>query len=541
MRLSPGLIVLVLAAPPAVPLHAAESVDYEAVAKIRDEAFHRSEVMDTLAQLTDSLGPRLTNSPQQRAASDWARTRLEGWGLKNARLESWGHFGRGWSCQGVSVRMVAPQVAQLIGYPKAWTPGTNGAVRGEVVKAVVKEEADLDKLKGQVAGKIVLLGDAAPLATSDKPVFSRYDAAGLEELSRFEAPSTDRARREEAVKRIALGKKVRAFMATEKALAVFEPSEREGAVVRVTGGGSREKDEDPGVPNLVLAVEHYNRLVRLAERKQKVEVEIDVKAAFNDDNEDAANVVAEIPGTDKAAEVVMVGAHLDSWHSGTGATDNAAGSAVAMEAVRIIQALGLKPRRTIRIALWTGEEQGLLGSRGYVKEHFASRPESSDPTEKDLPSGLRTPQWPITVKPEHAKFSAYFNLDNGTGKVRGIYAQENGAAVPVFEAWLKPLADLGATTITQRNTGSTDHVPFDAVGLPGFQFIQDPADYSTRSHHTNVDTMDRIQKDDMVQASIVMASFAYNAAMRDALFPRKPMPKEPAKTPEKAPEKPAAR
>lgn len=535
MRLPWSLVVLALVAIPSA--RATEPVDYDAVSRIRDEAFHRSEVMDTLEQLTESVGPRLTNSPSGQKANEWVRGRLETWGLKNAHLESFGHFGRGWSFDSASVRMLTPTVTPLVAYPKAWTPGTNGPLRAAIVKVKVEEAADLDKVKGQLAGKIVLLGDPRELKPADKAAFDRYTENELDELAQF-AATPERERREEAVKRITLQKKIREFLTAEKAVAVIEPSERDGGIVRVSGGGSREKDEDPGVTALVMAAEHYNRLARLADRKVPVELELDVKARFHDEDQDGYNVIAEIPGTDKAAEVVMLGAHLDSWHSGTGATDNAAGSAVAMEAIRILQALNVKPRRTIRVALWTGEEQGLRGSRGYVGNHFASRPEPTDPLEKELPSSVREPLWPITVKREHAKLSAYFNLDNGTGKIRGIYAQENAAAVPLFEGWLTPLRDLGAHTVTLRNTGATDHVPFDQVGLPGFQFIQDPADYSTRSHHTHVDTLDRIQKDDMVQASIVMATFVYHAANRDGLVPRKPMPKEPSKKADSAQPKP---
>jgi Zn-dependent M28 family amino/carboxypeptidase len=256
--------------------------------------------------------------------------------------------------------------------------------------------------------------------------------------------------------------------------------------------------------------------------KAAVELELDVQATFHDGDPMAYNTLAEIPGTDKSGEVVMLGAHLDSWHAGTGATDNAAGCAVAMEAVRILKALGVKPRRTIRIALWTGEEQGLLGSRAYVQEHLASRPAPKDPTERDL--GMFSMRGPITVKPAHAKLSAYFNLDNGTGKVRGIYTQRNAAALPIFRAWIEPLRDLGVETVTNRSTGGTDHQAFDGVGLSGFQFIQDQADYSTRTHHTNMDVYDRLQKADLMQASVVMASFVYHAAMREGPFPRKPMP-----------------
>ncbi len=511
----------------------AESVDYGTVTLIREEGFNGSKVMETLAQLTDVLGPRLTGSPAAKKANEWTRDQLATWGLVNAHLESFGPFGRGWSLERASVHAILPFTAPLIALPKAWTPGTEGPVRGKVVKAKLESEADLEKHKGKLAGMIVLLSDGRELKGPDKPLFRRYSEQELHDLALFElaerrgaraAPAVDR---EAARKRFRFQKTLREFLLEEKALASVEPSDRDAGVLWVAGGGSREKGVNPGVPALVMAAEHYNRLSRLLDRKMDVELEIDVKARFHDDDEMAYNTIAEIPGTDKQPEVVMLGAHLDSWHGGTGATDNAAGSAVAMEAVRILKALDVKPKRTIRIALWTGEEQGLLGSRAYVKEHLASRPDPTDPEEKDLPAYLRrAPSGPLEVKPEHAKLSAYFNFDNGTGKIRGVYTQGNVAAGPIFEAWLKPFADLGATTITNRNTGGTDHQSFDGVGLPGFQFIQDEADYSTRTHHTNMDVYDRLQKEDLMQASIIMASFVYHAAMRAERFPRKPPPRE---------------
>jgi hypothetical protein len=528
-----ALVPLALAA-------AQEPVDWGMMTRIRDEGFSNSKVMDTLHQLTDVLGPRLTGSPNMKKANEWTRQQLESWGLQNAHLESWGPFGRGWSYDRVAVHMLSPQAKPLIAYPKAWTPGTDGAVKAKVVKVKLETDADLEKVKGKLAGAVVFLADARDLTPSDRALFDRYDEKELEELSMFQIPAARRPTqagptaaqppqqgpqdREGMLRRQRFQRTLREFLKAEKALASVEPSERDGGVVRVGGGGSRQKDQDPGVLGLVMAAEHYNQVVRLIEKKHEVELEVDVRARFHDDDLMAYNTIAEIPGVDKKGEIVMVGAHMDSWHSGTGATDNAAGSAVAMEAVRILKALDVKPRRTIRVALWTGEEQGLLGSRAYVREHFASRPDPS-PEERDLPSSARRETGPLTLKPGHAKLSAYFNLDNGTGKVRGVYAQQNAAAVPIFEAWLKPLHDLGANTITMRNTSGTDHLAFDAVGLPGFQFIQDRADYNTRTHHTNMDVYDRLQREDMMQASVVIAAFLYNAATREEMFPRKPLPK----------------
>jgi hypothetical protein len=407
-----------------------------------------------------------------------------------------------------------------------------------VARWTLDSEADLARAKGKLAGQVLLLDDARELKGSDKPFFNRYSEAELRQIAEFGAGDDGRRPRrprdrEAALRRARFERVLRDFLAAEKVLATVEASAREGALVRVAGGGSRHPGENPGVTALVMAAEHYNRLVRLVERGTPVELEIDVRARFLDHDLMAANTLADIPGGDRRAEVVMLGAHLDSWHGGTGATDNAAGAAVVMEAARILRALEVRPRRTVRVALWTGEEQGLLGARAYVREHFASRPEAKDPDERALPSYLRRIAGPLTLEPDHARLSAYFNVDNGTGRIRGVYTQQNPAAVPIFEAWLRPFADLGATTVSNRSTGSTDHVPFDAVGLPGFQFIQDDADYTTRTHHTNLDVYDRVQRDDLVQAATVLASFVYHAAMRDERFPRKALPREPP--PEPAP------
>jgi carboxypeptidase Q len=524
-----SLLAFVLPAALAVPVALAEeAVDLEMVTRIRDEGFTNSKVMDTAGYLADVIGPRVTGSPQMRQANDWTRDRLQSWGLANARLEGW-TFGRGWSFERATVQMIAPTPATLVAIPRAFTPGTDGPRRGKVVKVKIESEADAEKYRGQLAGRIVLMNEPRPTPKEEKPPFTRYTDPELEELARFDVTPARRGPfdREAVVKRTRLARALRPFFAAEKVLATIEVSQGDGGVVLVGRGGSHVKGEDPGVPALVMAAEHYNRLARLVDGGVEVELEVDVRARFQDDDPTAYNTLAEIPGTDKGGEVVMVGAHLDSWHAGTGATDNAAGSAVAMEAMRILRALDVRPRRTIRIALWSGEEQGLLGSKAYVAEHFGSRASSVDPRERDLPSFLRRdPTGPITVKPEHARLSAYFNVDNGTGRIRGIYAERNAAVAPIFQAWLRPLADLGATTVTLRHTSGTDHLSFDAVGLPAFQFIQDEADYETRTHHTNLDVFDRLQKDDLMQASVVLATFAYHAAMRPERLPRRPTPRE---------------
>jgi len=527
----------ILAAVAGGPVLGAEPVDLEMVTRIRHEGFRNSRVMETAAALTDSIGSRLTGSPNMKRASEWTREKLAEWGLANAHLESWGPFGRGWSYDAASVRMLAPATAPLVAIPKAWTPGTNGPVRGPAVKLKLESEADLREQRGKLAGRIVLLGEPKELKTHDKPQAERYDEKGLEELYRYEPRERREFDRAEFARRRAFRKPLAEFLAAEKVLAILEPGAGgDGGTFDVQGSGFYRKDDPTGVPTLVVAAEHYGRVSRLLDAKRGVELEVDVRARYHDEDAMGYNTVAEIPGTDRGGEVVMLGAHLDSWHGGTGATDNAAGVAAIMEAARILKELGVRPRRTIRVALWSGEEQGLYGSRAYVSRHFASRPEPKDPREREQPYFLRRETGPLTRKPGHAKLSAYFNMDNGTGKIRGIYAQENAAVVPIFEAWLQPLKDLGATTVTMRTTSGTDHTSFDAVGLPGFQFVQDDVEYSSRSHHSNADLYERLQSEDLMQASVVIATFAYHAAMRDRMLPRKPMPRSEPPAPRDGPD-----
>lgn len=512
-------------------LVADERVDLNAVTRIRDEGFNRSKVMETLSHLCDDIGPRLTGSPGYRKASEWTRQQLQDWGLANAHVESFAPFGRGWTLERVSVQMVAPGVGPIPAIAKAWTPGTTGIQKGDVTFAKIDKEEEFEKWKGKLSGKIVFLDDAPELKPHESADAKRYSKSGLDDLAQFEVRSPRKnPEREKAIKRFQFRKKLLKFLEDEKVLVVVEASRGDDGTIFVQGGGSYKKGEPIGPPSLVMGSESYGRIMRLLERKVAVRLEIDIQTSFTDeDPAAAANTLAELPGTDKKDEIVMLGAHLDSWHGGTGATDNGAGSAVAMEAIRILKAAGLKPRRTIRVALWGGEEQGLLGSRAYVSQHFASRPESTDPKQLEIPVFFRDPAGPITFHPEYKKLAAYFNIDNGTGKVRGIYAQENSGVVPIFESWLTPLHDLGATTVTMRNTGGTDHLSFDAVGLSGFQFIQDELDYESRTHHSNMDVYERIQRADMMEAAVVMASFVYDAAMRDEMLPRKPIPPDPPK------------
>lgn len=523
---------------PAAPVTANNNdIDWATISRIRGEAFHDSKIMETMSSITDAIGPRLTNSPNMRKANAWTRDQLTKFGLENAHLEKWGPFGAGWAYQKSVVRMTAPDTQEFIALPKAWTPGTNGVLKGKLQRVKLETQEDLDANKGKLAGAILLIGDMREVLPSTTPKMSRYTDEQLQELSQFQSQQTripppgPVITPEERRRRAAFARKLTQYLQDEKVGATIEPTRLPGVdgTIFVQGGGSYRDGEAIGCPAVVMDIEHYGLLSRLLEQKQDVEMELDVQTQFYKDDPYGYNTVAEIPGTDLKDQVVMLGAHLDSWHGGTGATDNGAGSGVAMEAVRIIKALDLHPRRTIRIALWSGEEQGLLGSRGYVAEHLAARPESPngmpDPNQQFGGGANRPPAGHFILKPDWGKVSVYFNLDNGSGKVRGIYLQENAQAMPIFEKWMEPFKDLGMNTITMRNTGGTDHLSFDAVGVPGFQFIQEPLEYDTLTHHSNMDVYERLQKDDLMQASAIMASFVYEAAMRDDMFPRKPLSK----------------
>jgi carboxypeptidase Q len=524
-RTASRLIVLLLALSPALAL-AEEPVDLEMVSRIRDEGYRRSQVMETARHLTEGIGARLTGSPEMKEANEWTRRKLEEWGLKNARLEPY-YFGHGWTFSRVSVHLLRPVEMPLFALPKAWTPGTEGPVRGPLMTATLNTTADLEKHRGKVAGKVLLTSKPRDLVNEPRETSSRrHSPEELEEILAYEPPNPDlSAAKEATLRRLRFRRELNRFLTEEKVIATIDGSGNDWGLIRVGRGGSIEPGVNEVVPALVLGAEQYNRLHRMVSEGREAEVEVDVRARFLTEDLNAYNTVAEIPGTDPKGEVVLAGAHLDSWHGGTGATDNAAGVAVAMEAVRILKALGVKPRRTIRIGLWSGEEQGLFGAQAYVDRHLGARPEPTDPDQKDLFPYLRDPSvGPFRKKPEHAKLSAYFNLDNGAGRIRGIYTEENAAVVPIFEAWIRPLRDLGVTTVTMDQTASTDHVPFDVAGIPGFQFIQDELDYTGYTHHTNADTFDHLVPDDLKQASVVMATFLYNAAMRPERLPRKHLP-----------------
>ncbi|MGH9159420.1 MAG: M20/M25/M40 family metallo-hydrolase [Vicinamibacteraceae bacterium] len=515
--LLPALTVLAVVGLTVVPAaQREERVDYDALYAIKHEAQHSSKVMETLSYLTDVHGPRLTNSPSMRRAAEWARKTLVSWGLSNVHFEPWGPFGRGWTNERFAATMVAPEPFVLHGYPKAWTPGTKRRVTAEVVRVTLDTDADLEEHRGKLEGKIVLLaprdGTRSDIDPSFEPLIRRYTDEELRQLQEGRIQA-ERSTRRGGPGRRSQGEEFRRkrmqFLVSEGAIAILERSRGEGnGVVGVQGARSGEDMRQPTsprvLPQVVLAVEHYGRLSRILDKQIPVKIELEIENTFADTDLNSFNVIAELPGTDKKDEVVMIGAHFDAWHAATGATDNGASSAVVMEVLRILKSTGLSPRRTIRIGLWTGEEQGLLGSRAYVKAHFA------DPAT-------------MALQPAHEKLSVYFNMDNGGGAFRGVYLQGNVAAKPIFEAWMASFEDMGMTTLTMRDTGGTDHLAFDAVGLPAFQFIQDPLDYDTRTHHTNLDFYERAFEDDLLKNAIVLATFAYQAASREAAFPRKPL------------------
>jgi len=499
------------------------AVDLDMLTRIRAEGFRRSQVMETAAQLTDVLGPRLTNSPQLKQANEWSRDRLASWGLENARLEPWGPFGVGWSLERVSVHMTAPSVQALFALPRAWSPGTNGALRGRAVFFKLEDAADFEAAKGKLKDRIVLISAPPKIRDEDEAPLDRFDEKALESLRAYEIPRPE-TERAEWRKYVGLREKLRAFLKAEGALACLEAGRAQG-VLRVQGTGAWKKDAERGVPWLSLMPEQYNRLVRLVERSLEVELEIELRVTFHEDDLMGYNTLADIPGSDRKGELVMAGAHLDSWHAATGATDNGAGSAVMLEAARILKAVGAKPRRTIRFALWTGEEQTLGGSTAYVAAHFAKRGEPADPKEKELPVELQTKPGPWQILPGHASLSAYFNVDSGTGKIRGVYAQENAGAAALLRQWLEPLRDLGASEVTMNPDDGTDTEPFDEAGLPAFPFVQDQVEYRSRTWHTVLDVYDRLKREDLMQAAVVVASLVYEAAMSEAPMPRKPAPK----------------
>jgi carboxypeptidase Q len=528
MRRISFAIATLLAASAMAPLAIAKGPDGPSapVDKIVDEGTNHSEVMRIAQYLTDVIGARLTNSPQMRQAEDWTQAKFREWGLTNVHKEGF-EFGRGWSAKNASVKMIAPRPLTLIAAPLAWTPGTNGAITGQVVLAPMADEAALDQYKGKLKGKIVLLTEPNEITDSTELDFRRWSDADLDRYDNFQLQNgaATANRRPSSQSRLAFAAKRDAFLKAEGAVGYATMSSRNGKLVH--GQNSQfQVGATPPLPGFEIAAEDYRRLARLAKMGMAPSLELNSDVSFDDSDTKAYNILADIPGTDAKAGYVMAGAHMDSWAMGDGAADNAAGVSMVMEAARIIKASGIKTKRAIRFALWSGEEQGLLGSMAYVENHVASRP--VDPA---LSGYARYTGWgkgfPIKPGPDHGKLAAYFNLDNGSGKIRGIFTQGNTAVVPIFRDWLAPFNSFGATKVATMRTGSTDHVFFDAVGIPAFQFIQDPLDYGSNVHHTDVDTFDHLKADDMRQGAIILAAFLINAANAAEPLPRLPLATEP--------------
>ena len=579
-----GVVLIYALVLPTVTL--AQTAVYNApkdtIDKIKDEGMNRSQVLQTLSYLSDVIGPRLTASPGMKRANEWTRDTLTKWGMANAHLESWGPFGRGWTLKKFYAMVDGPTAFPLLAYPKAWSPGTetliaapapqptkkgakaapapaapaDTAFTAEVVKFNATNEAELEQYKGKLRGKIVLMGAIRELKPHFTPDASRSTDKQLLDLADAPDPATVQRPQSQGNANFGQAAQFNArrfrFLAEEGAAIIVDGARGDFGTIFVQQATavqpappaqgqpaapiSRVWDKGANVPVQVsLAAEHFNRLERMIDAGEHPTMTVDLKVEYQDADPNGYNTVAEIPGTDKADEIVMLGGHLDSWHAGTGATDNGAGVAVMMEAMRIIKTLGLQPRRTIRIGLWTGEEEGLLGSREYVKDHFgwmgvngARPPMFTVPISGPVGTGVQTPT--LTKGKEYDKLSSYFNIDNGTGRVRGIYMQGNDAVRPIFKQWFEPFRDphwfnkdteLGAYTLSMSNTGGTDHLSYDAIGLPGFQFIQDEIEYSSRTHHSNMDVFDRIQADDMKQIATIVAAFVYQAAMMDGQMPKK--------------------
>jgi carboxypeptidase Q len=520
-----------------LPQPAKENIDYSMYQQIRYEGLAHSHVMEYASALADGIGSRLTGSPNLKRANEWTRDQLAAMGCSNAHLEDWGEFGMGWQQLNTWTRMASPDTAVFITQAAPWSPSSNGAISGQAISMEGKKEEDLDKYKGKLAGKVVLLGEMREVKPVDKPLFERMDEKDLAKIVEHPLSPEHEYFTPELMKSIDLRQKISKFLAEEHALAVILPS-RDGRNNGGSGGTifvdssrglgwfSYQREHIQPVPVVIAAIENYGRVYRLLKANVPVTIEMNVDVKFTGDHEHGFDTIAEIPGTDPKLkdEVVMLGGHLDSWAAATGATDNGAGTVVAMEVMRILNTLQVKPRRTIRIGLWTGEEQGLFGSIGYVKQHFGFVPLSTAPDQVKLPEWLRKPAGPLQLKPDQQKISAYFNVDNGSGKILGVYLQENVAEAPIFSQWIEPLKDLGVTAISVRNTEGTDHESFDSVGIPGFQFIQDKLDYASRSHHSNMDTYERLQAGDLAQAATIEAIFVYNTAMRDQMLPRKALP-----------------
>ena len=518
MRNFKALPFILFFALPSFLLAQNENINQDVMNQIRKEGLQNSKVMDIAFHLTDASGPRLTASPGFMRAANYAKDQLAQWGLVNTMLDPWGDFGKSWELEKSYVAITSPWYKSLEAYPKTWTAGTNGMHSAEVILITAKDSAGLDAYRGKLAGKIIITDRTDNYTQSFKPDATRYTDAELDSMENYKMEPVDtaamRKRREQFRNQRrdeqSMVTTLKTLAQSEGAVAMLSTSPRNhDGTIFVQQAGPYKITDPANFTDIAIGWEDYMMMVRQLKNNMPVKMDIDVETKFFTNDTQGYNVIAEIKGTDKKLkdEVVMLGGHLDSWHSGTGATDNGAGSIVMMEAVRILKAIGVQPRRTIRIALWSGEEEGLLGSRGYVKKTFGD---------------------PATMKllPAHEKFSSYYNVDNGTGKIRGVYLQGNENVRNIFKQWLAPFNDLGAKTLTISNTGGTDHLSFDAVGLPGFQFIQDPIEYGTRTHHSNMDTYDHLVPDDLKQAATIVAAFVYDAAMRDEKIPRKELPSQ---------------
>lgn len=502
----------------------ADGVDPETLNRIADEGFNRGQVMATVEHLSDQIGGRMTNSPAMRKAEDWTAGKFKEWGLADVHKEGF-EFGRGWWIESASVNMIAPRPIQLHSIPVAWTPATPGAVRGEAVLAPMTRDTDFAKFKGKLAGKVVLISTPVDAKDNTRPPFERLSDADIAKSDAYRLPDYDPEREAAGAARAGFRTKLDAFLKAEGAIAWAQMSRSDGDLVHGEGSGYRV-GLTPTVPGVELGAEDYRRIARLL-KSGPVTLEVNANVHFDDTDTKAYNIIAEIPGSDPKAGYVMAGAHLDSWVAGDGAADNGAGSAVVMEAARILASLHVKPKRAIRFALWAGEEQGLIGSWAYVQQHLATRPMSKDPARANLPAYNQGSTFPITTLAGYSQMHGYFNLDNGSGKIRGIYAEGNFAAVPMFKEWLAPFASLGASAVIAEPTGSTDHVFFQRAGLPGFEFIQDPLDYESQVHHTNLDTFDHLRAQDLRQAAVIMAAVLMDAASSEKPLPGNVLPTQP--------------
>ncbi len=485
---SKSLVLLVLSSFLLVlPLRAQEPVDAAVNAKIRDEGLNRSQVLKMFSHFTEVIGPRLTGGPAVKAAEDYAVGLLKGWGLTDPRLEPW-DFGRGWTLEKSTVEMIEPRYMPLIGYPEAWSASTAGEIVATPVFVGNKTQADLEKMKGQLKGAIVM----------SQPIQDSFERIDRKQPTLFDEPVPIGQPRPAAgsspmISPTAMNK---ALFETGAGV-ILRPNRGEHGTLFVLG----RDNGDAALPSVILSAEHYNMIARMLELGVKVKLRVNVQTKFLTDDKNGYNVLAELPGTDLKDEIVMFGAHIDSWHSGTGAADNADGSAVALEAMRILKTIGVKPRRTIRLAIWSGEEEGLLGSNKWVQKNLAGDQN----------------------KAAREKFDVYFNQDPGSGPIYGWYLENNSAVKPIFDAWLEPFKDLGARKNILQPIGSTDHVSFNRAGALGFNAVQDYDLYDTRIHHTNMDTYERVSEKDLKECAVVLASFAYHAAMRAEKIPSAPV------------------